>query len=165
MCQDVAQQGEDKGRSKELIEQANSPDFSFFPEFFSRIFPKGTSRKQTFLFFYYFLYTFLWTRITKDATTKIGTYNWGGMWSIEIQHVLWKACKNFDNFFSIFSRIFLAILMKPNKVKRVWVGPKWCQEAAEKHSDFSDKRAKSYACFTEGISRYVFWEAQHGGGS
>ena len=40
------------------------------------------------------------------ATTKIGTYNWGGMWSTEIQHVLWKACKNFDNFFSIFSRIF-----------------------------------------------------------
>ena len=98
-CRDVAQQGENKGRSKELTEQANSPDFSFFPEFFSRIFPKGTSRKQTFLFFYYFLYTFLWTRITKDATTKIGTYNWGGMWSTEIQHVLWKACKNFDNFF------------------------------------------------------------------
>jgi hypothetical protein len=27
---------------------------------------------------------------------------------------------------------------------------------------FSDKRAKSYACFTEGISSYVFRKAQYG---
>ena len=33
---DVAQQGENKGRSKELTEQANSPDFSFFPGFFQK---------------------------------------------------------------------------------------------------------------------------------
>jgi hypothetical protein len=39
---------------------------------------------------------------------------------------------------------------------------KWCQEAAKKISDFSDKRAKSYACFTEGISSYVFRKAQYG---
>ena len=54
-CRDVAQQGENKGRSKELTEQANSPDFSFFLNF-SRIFPKGTSRKQTFLFFFTIFY-------------------------------------------------------------------------------------------------------------
>jgi hypothetical protein len=36
---------------------------------------------------------------------------------------------------------------------------KWCQEAAQKISDFSDKRAKSYACFTESISSYVFRKA------
>jgi hypothetical protein len=54
-CRDVAQQGENEGRWKELTEQANSPDFSYFLNF-SMIFPEGTSRNQTFLFFYYFLY-------------------------------------------------------------------------------------------------------------
>jgi hypothetical protein len=48
--------------------------------------------------------------------------------------------------------------MKPSLV---WVNSKWCQEAAVKISDFSDKRAKSYACSTDGISSYVFREAQH----
>jgi hypothetical protein len=47
--------------------------------------------------------------------------------------------------------------MKPNRV-----GLKWCQEAAQKISDFSDKRAKSYVCFTEGISNYGFRKAQYG---
>ena len=55
-CRDVAQQGENKGRSKGLTEQANSPDFSVFPEFFSRILPKGTSRKQTFFYFFHYFY-------------------------------------------------------------------------------------------------------------
>jgi hypothetical protein len=52
--------------------------------------------------------------------------------------------------------------MKSNRAKPVWVGLKWCQEAAQKISDFSDKRAKSYACFTECISSYVFQKAQYG---
>jgi hypothetical protein len=56
-CRDVAQQGENKGRCKELTEQANSPDFFFFLNF-SLIFPKGTSRNQTFLFFHYFFIFF-----------------------------------------------------------------------------------------------------------
>ena len=42
--------------------------------------------------------------------------------------------------------------MKPNRLKVVWVGPKRCQEPAQKISDFSDKRARSYAYLTEGIS-------------
>jgi 16S rRNA A1518/A1519 N6-dimethyltransferase RsmA/KsgA/DIM1 with predicted DNA glycosylase/AP lyase activity len=46
-CRDVAQLGENKGRWKELTEQANSLDFSFFLNF-SLIFLKGTSRNQTF---------------------------------------------------------------------------------------------------------------------
>jgi hypothetical protein len=50
-CRDVAQQGENKGRRKELTEQANSLNFSL-------IFPKGTSRNQTFLFFHYFFIFF-----------------------------------------------------------------------------------------------------------
>jgi hypothetical protein len=54
MCRDVAQQGENKGRWKERTEQANNTDFSFFLNF-SLIFPNGTSRNQTFLFFHYFL--------------------------------------------------------------------------------------------------------------
>ena len=95
--QDVAQQGENKGRSKELMEQAAQV---------SPFFQKALIGNELFYFFHYFLYTFLWTRITKDATTKIGTYNGGGMWSTEIQHVLWKTCKNFDNFFLYFSDFF-----------------------------------------------------------
>jgi hypothetical protein len=55
--------------------------------------------------------------------------------------------------------------MKPNRAKPVWVGSKWCQEAAIKISDFSDKRAKNYVYFTEGISSYGFWKAQHGSNS
>ena len=52
-CQDVAQQGENKGRSKELTEQANSPDFSFFLNFF----PDFSKRhKLFFIFFTNFLY-------------------------------------------------------------------------------------------------------------
>jgi hypothetical protein len=71
-CQALVQQGENKGWWKST-EQANNPEFSFFL-IFSLIFPQGTSRNQTFLFFYYF-FIFLWTRIKKEATTKIGTYN------------------------------------------------------------------------------------------
>jgi hypothetical protein len=104
-CRDVAQQGENKERWKERTEQANNTDFFFFLNF-SLIFPKGASRNQTFLFFHNFFYNFLWTRIKKDATIKIGTYHWGGMWSTQIQHVLWKVCKNFDNFFLYFRKFF-----------------------------------------------------------
>jgi hypothetical protein len=56
-CRDVAQQGENKGRWKECTEQANNTDFSFFLNF-SLIFPKGTSRNQTFLLFHYFFIIF-----------------------------------------------------------------------------------------------------------
>jgi hypothetical protein len=60
-------------------------------------------------------------------------------------------------------------LHKSNLPATSWkIGPvliKWCQEAAVKISDFSDKRAKSYACFTEGISSYVFQKAQYGSDS
>jgi hypothetical protein len=75
MYRDVAQLGENKGRWKERTEQANNPDFSFFLNF-SLIFPKGTSRNQTFFIFsLFFFILFSETRITKDATTKISTYN------------------------------------------------------------------------------------------
>ena len=39
------------------------------------------------------------------------------MWSTENQEVLWKACENFDGFFSLFSWIFLTILSNPNRPK------------------------------------------------
>lgn len=39
------------------------------------------------------------------------------MWSTENQEVLWKACENFDEFFSLFSWIFLTILSNPNRPK------------------------------------------------
>jgi hypothetical protein len=51
------QQGENKGRWKERTEQANNMDLPFFLNF-SLIFPKGTSRNQTFLFFLYFFIIF-----------------------------------------------------------------------------------------------------------
>jgi hypothetical protein len=56
-CRDVAQQGENKGRLKELTEQANYPDFPFFLNF-SLIFPKGTSRNQTFFIFFTIFFIF-----------------------------------------------------------------------------------------------------------
>jgi hypothetical protein len=56
-CRDVAQQGENNGRWKERTEQVNNMDFSFFLIFFL-IFPKGTSRNQTFLLFHYFFIIF-----------------------------------------------------------------------------------------------------------
>jgi hypothetical protein len=49
----VAQQGKNKGRWKERTEKANNPEFFFFLNF-SMIFPKGTRKNQTFLFFHYF---------------------------------------------------------------------------------------------------------------
>jgi hypothetical protein len=72
-CRDVGQQGENKGRWKELTEQANSPDFSFFLNF-PRIFQKALVGIN-FFYFSLFFYILLGTRIKKDATTKIGTYN------------------------------------------------------------------------------------------
>jgi len=78
------------------------------------------------------------------------------MWSTKFSKFSEKRAKLLSIFFFIFL-IFLAILLKPNRLK-----------AAVKNSDFSDKRAKSYACFTEGISSYIFQKAQHdvgGGGS
>jgi hypothetical protein len=56
-CRDKAQQGENNGRWKEHTEQANNTDFSFFLSFYL-IFPKGTSRNQTFLRFHYFFIIF-----------------------------------------------------------------------------------------------------------
>ena len=57
-CRDVAQQGENKGRSKELTEQANSPDFSFFPEFFPGFFQKALVGNKLFYFFTIFYILF-----------------------------------------------------------------------------------------------------------
>jgi hypothetical protein len=56
-CRDKAQLGENKGRWKERTEQANNPDFSFFLNF-SLIFPKGTSRNQTFFLFFHYFFIF-----------------------------------------------------------------------------------------------------------
>jgi hypothetical protein len=56
-CRDVAQLGENKGRGKEHTEQANNLNFSFFLNF-SLIFPKGTSRNQTFFYFFAIFFIF-----------------------------------------------------------------------------------------------------------
>jgi hypothetical protein len=75
------------------------------------------------------------------------------MWSTENQKVLWKACENFDEFFSLFSWIFWLFCRNPNKPCKTEF--RWCQQAPVKISDFLDTRAKSYARFTEGASSYV----------
>jgi hypothetical protein len=67
------QQGENKGRWKELTEQADSQEFSFFLNF-PWNFAKGTSRNQFFLFSLFFIF-FSEQGSKKDATTKICTYN------------------------------------------------------------------------------------------
>jgi hypothetical protein len=105
-CRDIAQQGENKGRRKELTAQANSPDFSFFLNF-SQIFPKGTSRNQTFLFFSLF---FLYFSLNKDQkkmqpqklapTTKVGC----GLQKYSTFSE--KRAKNLTNFFFIFPNFF-----------------------------------------------------------
>jgi hypothetical protein len=45
-------------------------------------------RKYRFSFLYDFFDIFLSTRITKEGTTRTFTYNRGGMWPTENQHVL-----------------------------------------------------------------------------
>jgi hypothetical protein len=69
-CRDVAQLGENKGRWKERIEQANNSDFSFFLNF-SLIFPKGTSRSQTFFIFSLFFIFFSKQRSQKMQPQKL----------------------------------------------------------------------------------------------
>jgi hypothetical protein len=103
-CRDEAQQGESKGRWKEHTEQVNNTNF--FSWIFLWFFQKALVGIKLFYFFHYFFIIFVWIRIKKDATKKIGTYNWGGIWFTEIQHILWKACKNFEIFFSLFPEFF-----------------------------------------------------------
>jgi hypothetical protein len=64
------QQGENKERWKERTEQGNNTDFFFFLNFFL-IFPKGTSRNQTFLFFHYFLIIF-----SEQGSKRCNHKNW-----------------------------------------------------------------------------------------
>ena len=154
---DVAQQGENKGRSKELTEQAAriSPFF----------FQKALIGNELFYFFSLFLYTFLWTRITKDATTKIGTYNWGGMWSTEIQHVLWKACKNWQFFFYIFLIFFGNFDETKQGEAEFGSAPNGVKKLLKKFQIFRINERKVMLVLPK-VSQGMFCrEAQHGGGS
>ena len=153
-CRDVAQQGENKGRSKELTEQANCPDFSFFPEFVPRIFPKGTSRKQT--FFIFFHYFFIYFSLNKDHK-RCNHKNWHLQLRCYVAYrknntFSEKRAKPLTIFFLYFPEFFWGFWRNQTDRRWVWVGSKWCRDAPQKISDFSDKRAKSYACFTEGMS-------------
>jgi hypothetical protein len=101
-CRDVAQQGENEGRWKELVEQANSPDFSFFLNFFL-ILPKGTSRNQTFKIFQYFLYFSLKKDKKKMQPQKLAPTTEVRCGLQKYSTFCEKACKNFDYFFSLCS--------------------------------------------------------------
>jgi hypothetical protein len=158
-CRDVAQQGESKGWWKELTEQANNPNFFFF-----WIFP-GISQKalvgiKLFYFFVIFFIFFSEQGLKKMQPQKLAPTTEVGCGLQKYSKFSKKRVKSLT-IFSLFSWIFLAILINQTGRSRVWVDPNWCQEAAVKILDFSDKRAKSYACFTEGISSYVFRKTQY----
>lgn len=136
-----------------------------FSWIFSRIFPKGTSRKQNFFFLTIFFILFSEQGSQKMQPQKLAPTTEVGCGLQKFSTFSEKRAKTLTIFFLYFPEFFWQFWWNQTGRSRVWVGSKWCQEAAEKISDFSDKRAKSYACFTEGISRYVFREAQHGGGS
>ena len=64
--------------------------------------------------------------------------------------------------FSIFFWFFLNFCRGHTGRSQVWVTSTLSQESAEKISDRSELRAKSYVRFTEGMSRYVIggWEIE-----
>jgi hypothetical protein len=105
-CRDVVQQGENKGRWKERTEQANNTDFSIFLNF-SLIFPKGTNRNQTFLFFHYFFYNFLWTRIKKMPPQKLAPTTEVGCGLQKYSTFSEKRAKTLKFFFLFFLEFFL----------------------------------------------------------
>jgi hypothetical protein len=118
-CRDVAQQGESKGRWKELIELANNPNFSFFLNF-SRNFPKGTSRNQIFVFFaifYIFFIFFSEQGSKKMQPQKLAPTTEVGCGLQKYSTFSKKRAKILTNFFFICLNFFLAILMKPNRAK------------------------------------------------
>ena len=128
-----------------------------FSWIFSQIFPKGTN--FCFLFFTNFFILFSEQGSQKMQPQKLAPTTEVGCGLQKFSTCSEKRAKTLTIFFLYFPEFFWQFWRNQTGRSRVWVGSKWCQEAAEKISDFSDKRAKSYACFTEGISRYVFREA------
>ena len=114
-CRDVAQQGENKGRSKELTEQANSPDFSFFSWIFSRIFPKGTSRKQTFFIFSLF---FIYFSLNKDHK-RCNHKNWHlqRRWDVVYRNSA-RSLKSVQKLWQFFFYIFLNFFGNSDETKQ-----------------------------------------------
>ena len=137
-----------KGRWEELTEQANSPDFSFF-----------------FFLHYFFFIFFSEQGSQKMQPQKLATTTEVVCGLQKNNTFSEKRAKPLTIFFLYFPEFFWGFWRNQTDRRWVWVGSKWCRDAPQKISDFSDKRAKSYACFTEGISSYVFRKAQHGGGS
>ena len=113
-CRDVAQQGENKGRSKELTEQANSPNFSFFLGFFQ----KSLVGNKLFYFFTIFYILFSEQGSQKMQPQKLTPTTEVGCSLQKFSTFSEKRAKTLTIFFSIFSQFFLAILMKPkNRAK------------------------------------------------
>src|SRR5579859_2225348 len=65
-----------------------------------------------------------------------------------------KRAKTLTNLFIYFPEFFWQFCRDQTGRSRVWVTSEWGQQAPQKSSEFLDKRAKSYACFTEGTSSY-----------
>ena len=126
----------------------------FFVLNFPLIFQKGTSRNQTFFIFSLFFFYFSLNKDHKRCNHK----NWRLQLRSDVVYTksassLKSVLKPCQFFLFIFPIFFWQ--------SQVWVGSKRCQETPQKISDFSDKRAKSYACFSEGTSSYGFRKAQH----
>jgi hypothetical protein len=104
-CRDVAQQGENKGQWKERTEQANNTDFSFFLNF-PLIFPKGTSRNQTFYFFHYFFISFSEQGLKKMQPQKLAPTTEVGCGLQKYSSFSEKRGKTLTNFYLYFPEFF-----------------------------------------------------------
>jgi hypothetical protein len=101
-CRDVAQQGENKGRWKELIEQADSPDFSFFLNF-PRIFQKALVGIKFFYVFTIFFIFFSEQGSKKIQPQKLAPTTKVGCGLQKYSTFSEKRAKTLTNFFSLFS--------------------------------------------------------------
>ena len=138
---------------------SNRADFSFI-----LIFPGFSQKALVGIKIFYFFTIFLYFSLNKDHK-RCNHKNWQLQLRSDVVYrnsaSSLKSVQNPCQFFCI-PEFFWRFYWDQTRQSLVWVGSKWCQEAAVKILDFFDKPAKSYICFTEGISSYVFQKAQHG---
>jgi hypothetical protein len=120
MCRDVAQQGKNIGRWKEITKQADCPDFSFFLNLL-RNFPNGTCSEvgcglqisdyllRNFPRNHRLATIFLYFSLNKDLK-RCNHKNWHLQlrWDVVYRNTArsLKSVQNFDNFFLYFNDIF-----------------------------------------------------------
>ena len=112
-------------------------------------------RKYHFSFFVWFFWYFSQHKDHKRRNHK--NFHLQQRWDVAYRKSA-RSLKSVQEPWQFFFFIFLNFFGNFNETKQayrqVWVTSKWGRQAPVKISDFSDKRAKSYACFTEGTSSY-----------